>query len=448
MSEDRAPDWASARFLLVEGNTRLRLKVRSAARRLGVAEILSACDIPAAKEILPTMDFQAAAIDLSLDGGIDLLRSFMEARTGPLARTAVVAIAPDPPDYRVGLAEKLGVDEMVRRPVVEGELLAAMARAVRSAPVSPPDKDPAALAVPPPATFRPPVASVPPATLSASPRPGAKRDYALAGDGEETPAPPAPAPKQDFVELAPPPAALPSASGFDPDDIAPAARPERGSDRVELAAPPPPPTAPLPIAPPPERDAPEVAEPEPPEPAAVEPKSAPAEKGLDEILSDHALWVTSKAQSGSRAHLDGRDLSGIDLGGGVVLSNASLAGVALVGAELSGADLAGADLRRAELLGASLDGANLAVARLRHARLAGCSLSGANLKGADLSGADLAGAVFGDAELSGAVLLQADLKGADLSAARGLTRAQLNDATLDADTLLPAGFSLPGTPAV
>lgn len=78
------------------------------------------------------------------------------------------------------------------------------------------------------------------------------------------------------------------------------------------------------------------------------------------------------------------------------------------GADLIGARLAGADLR-----GASLRGAHLIGADLRRADLRLADLTGADLRGADLAGADLTGALF-------------------------LTQSQLDAATGDRATRLPA----------
>ena len=71
--------------------------------------------------------------------------------------------------------------------------------------------------------------------------------------------------------------------------------------------------------------------------------------------------------------------------------------------------------------------------------LRGCSLRGALLIGADLTGTDLA-----EADLLGADLRGADLSGADLSSALFLTQPQVNAASGDAGTRLPAGLDRPG----
>jgi hypothetical protein len=83
----------------------------------------------------------------------------------------------------------------------------------------------------------------------------------------------------------------------------------------------------------------------------------------------------------------------------------------------------------------------------------GADLLGANLRGADLRGAELRGALLiasdlRDADLSRAELIGADLRdarldGADLRQAIYLTQVQVNAASGDARTKLPAGLERP-----
>jgi uncharacterized protein YjbI with pentapeptide repeats len=88
-------------------------------------------------------------------------------------------------------------------------------------------------------------------------------------------------------------------------------------------------------------------------------------------------------------------------------------GLDLAGRDLLGRDLRDRDLRRAQLAGACLIGADLA---------------GADLRGADLRGADTRGARLGGADLSGALFLVA---------------AQVEAATGDTTTRLPATLARP-----
>ncbi|MQA82112.1 MAG: pentapeptide repeat-containing protein [Streptosporangiales bacterium] len=87
-------------------------------------------------------------------------------------------------------------------------------------------------------------------------------------------------------------------------------------------------------------------------------------------------------------------------------------------ADHAGADLVGKDLRRADLHGADLRGAYLI----------GAGLEGADLRRADLLGADLRGA---------------RLAGADLTGALFLLQSQLDAATGDTTTTLPAAHTRP-----
>lgn len=106
------------------------------------------------------------------------------------------------------------------------------------------------------------------------------------------------------------------------------------------------------------------------------------------------------------------------------------------------ADLRRARLRRAHLedslfTGARLDDANLADAHLERAYLSGASLRRARLRDGHFEHAVLRGA-----QLDDAVMLRAHMDSADLTGARlertDLTRAQLEEARIDASTILPA----------
>jgi uncharacterized protein YjbI with pentapeptide repeats len=86
------------------------------------------------------------------------------------------------------------------------------------------------------------------------------------------------------------------------------------------------------------------------------------------------------------------------------------------------------DLTRADLAGQRVSGDHR-----------GSTFRGALLIGADLRGSDLA-----DADLLGADLRGADLRGCDLSTTLFLTQPQVNAATGDETTTLPAGLARPG----
>ncbi len=118
---------------------------------------------------------------------------------------------------------------------------------------------------------------------------------------------------------------------------------------------------------------------------------------------------------------------------GANLGYAQLQGVNLEEAQLQGADLRVAQLQGADLRRAQLQGAELRVAQLR----------GANLEEAQLQGADLWVAQLQRANLRGATLEKANLRGANLRGAKHLTQAQLNQACVDEETILPEGLTRP-----
>lgn len=98
------------------------------------------------------------------------------------------------------------------------------------------------------------------------------------------------------------------------------------------------------------------------------------------------------------------------------------------GAARRGADLRGANRRGADLIGADLRGADLRGANLRGAYLIAADLRGADLRGAELIGADLRDARVADADLGSALFL---------------TQAQVNAASGNAATRIPAGLDRP-----
>lgn len=67
------------------------------------------------------------------------------------------------------------------------------------------------------------------------------------------------------------------------------------------------------------------------------------------------------------------------------------------------------------------------------------NLSGAILVGADFSGADCTNANFRGADFKDAILRGTILNGADLTGAHNLSREQIGEAIIDANTLLPLG---------
>ena len=86
------------------------------------------------------------------------------------------------------------------------------------------------------------------------------------------------------------------------------------------------------------------------------------EDELQDVLSQHALWLKSSGQEGKRADLSRADLSRADLRvanlSGADLSYANLRGADLYGAVLCDADLRVTDLRGANLRDAVLEKEN------------------------------------------------------------------------------------------
>ena len=115
---------------------------------------------------------------------------------------------------------------------------------------------------------------------------------------------------------------------------------------------------------------------------------------LNQVLTDHSLWLSSNGKQGKRAGLSGANLTGVDLSG-ADLTRANLSWANLHRANLSWADLSGADLTRANLSWANLTGANLTGANLTGAYPRGANLTEVNLTDAYLHRADLTGAELG-----------------------------------------------------
>lgn len=123
----------------------------------------------------------------------------------------------------------------------------------------------------------------------------------------------------------------------------------------------------------------------------------PNEDDIEQILSDHALWLRTKGAQHPPPH--------------------NLERVVLSGAYLGGADLSKAQLHGANLLQANLQKANLYLADLSEATLLEANLLEANLMWTDLSGAILPRANLRGAKLMWAKLFNADLRDADLEQA-------------------------------
>jgi len=114
-----------------------------------------------------------------------------------------------------------------------------------------------------------------------------------------------------------------------------------------------------------------------------------ARKDLREIIENHALWLESLGETGSRADLSGKNLAYADLVD-TQLPDALLHKTFLKGADLTLTDLRGATLVQANLAETTLLGTQLQQASLQAADLHGATgllspqLAGANLFGAIL----------------------------------------------------------------
>jgi uncharacterized protein YjbI with pentapeptide repeats len=183
-------------------------------------------------------------------------------------------------------------------------------------------------------------------------------------------------------------------------------------------------------------------------------------KQLDEVLSQHALWLGDNQQlkkpnnkSPRRAHLCGADLKGANLIKANLtmadlrqanLSHATLTNARLHRAWLDNANFHEADLSYADLSGAFLYDTILTYTKLHNANGQGTKWLNADLTGAVLNSADLTGADFDNANLAGidansANFTKANLYGANLSDAN-LAYTDFTDAILQQSNLTRAEF--------
>lgn len=156
----------------------------------------------------------------------------------------------------------------------------------------------------------------------------------------------------------------------------------------------------------------------------------------------------------NHADLSGGDLSssnltranfyGADLGR-IQLIGAALKNSDLQLADLSESELSAADLSTADLIKADLSASHLVASVLKNADLTDSDLSGADFTGADLTAVNFEGAYLTNVILSGAKMGMADIKGVDLSVVSGLTQHQIDVASGDSSTVLPARLKRPAT---
>ncbi|MFC4015137.1 pentapeptide repeat-containing protein [Nonomuraea purpurea] len=133
-----------------------------------------------------------------------------------------------------------------------------------------------------------------------------------------------------------------------------------------------------------------------------------------------AVYRGQNGSDGSQASLRNRLLTpGLDLRA-IALPWADLTAVVGEKLDLAGADLRGSTITDAQIPNVGLRGADLRQADLSRADLRGADLSRADLRGADLELVDLRDADLEHADLTGANLTGVNLTGARLEGARGL----------------------------
>ena len=150
---------------------------------------------------------------------------------------------------------------------------------------------------------------------------------------------------------------------------------------------------------------------------------------MQAVVERHARWLASGGAEGARADLWQITLEGINGGLRFILSS---------GVVLRGVDLRRGDFRQARMRGVDLSDARLDEADFRESNLRWAVFDGAELGGTDFREANLNGSFLREANVHGTLFDGADLRGADLSGARCLTASQLETATVDEHTQLPA----------
>lgn len=181
-------------------------------------------------------------------------------------------------------------------------------------------------------------------------------------------------------------------------------------------------------------------------------------ESLQQLLSQHALWIESVGEKGKRLDISNYDLRELESLKGQVLTaiiaqNTKFIGINFYRCEIQSAVLDGSDFRQCDLeetdfRGSSLIGANLCHANLRYAnflpllfghktvsnKFAPCDLSGAQMRYADLQGAQLKNVSFRNADLSYANLAKCNLTDADFS------NAQIKNTNFDGANIDQACF--------
>ncbi len=430
-------DWHSRILLIFSQDDAFRFLVRSTFRKLALRDVLSTS---IAADAATLLDRQPALVLVDLDGDprqalmlVQRLRN--QSSPCPLVPVMVVAMAGDTQFRPQALA--LGIEAMVAKPISPHELAHRVAVTIAR-----PSRMRTEIAVArPPSPIARPVApaAVPPKPPTPSPSvrgftAGAGRSGGGSGTtpmmarlrAEDVPAKP-PAQRLGAEDLVAPVAPA-APSHWDEDDLAAPRRPTPRRDDVDSVPP----------------FAKTSAKMEWQDGVAAAGHAIRAGKDVPALdvaalVAEHGKWLHSQGAEGKRANFAGKDLAGAELAG-MILAGAGFRHADLSDAALAECRLDGADFRHASLSAADCSRAVLGVAQLRHANLRLANLEGANLRGADLSGAQLGGARLAGADFTGAILVESDLRETDLSRVDNLTQSQLDRATADSTTRVPAGL--------
>src|SRR6202049_3074874 len=129
---------------------------------------------------------------------------------------------------------------------------------------------------------------------------------------------------------------------------------------------------------------------------------------IEQMLTEHRLYLETEYHQGHRANFSSADLAGRDFSG------LNLRGIKMDRAVLRGADFSGAHLQSANLVGALAEQACFDRADLSRARLSGANLISSSLEDACLAKTEMEFALAANTVLRGACLREADMSGAQL----------------------------------
>ncbi len=151
-------------------------------------------------------------------------------------------------------------------------------------------------------------------------------------------------------------------------------------------------------------------------------------------VSDTGGPIVSQAQ---------RDVIAERVRGGASCPRCDLFQIDLSYQDVEARDFSGARMRQSDLSLISADGSRFRGANLSLVNAFGGRFAHADFTNANLNHTQLIGGYFGYGRFAGATLNGANISGSDFTGVTGLTQAQLNAACGDAQTILPAGLSVP-----